>query len=82
MIGRPDPVARTLTIALRQIASPAALRDARPLDATLTIAGVGASLHVEVDGLPVSPQREEGGGLHVTLRVPPEGEAVCAVRTS
>ena len=75
-----DPSTRTLTVALRQVASPAALRDARSLDATLTIAGVSASSHVEVGGVALSPERGRDGGLLVRVNVPPEGEAACIVR--
>jgi hypothetical protein len=76
-----NPATHTLTISLRQVGSPAALRTARPLDARLTIVGAGASPHVEVDGAAIAPERGAGGELPVTLTVAPEGEAVCIVRT-
>ena len=77
-----DPAARKLTVALRQVGSLTALRDARPIDAALAIANAGASPHVEVGGAAVSSERSEDGGLRVTMAVPPEGEAVCIVQTA
>jgi hypothetical protein len=74
-----DPAARTLTVALRQVGSPTALRNARPLDARLTIVNAGAVTHVEVDKAPLPAERDEDGGLLVTLTVPPTGEVVCRV---
>jgi hypothetical protein len=76
-----DPATHTLTITLRQVASPAALRDARPVDATLTLANAGASPHVEVDSVQMTPEHGNGG-LRVTLKVPPDSEATCIVRAS
>jgi hypothetical protein len=76
-----EPSTSTLTIALRQVGSPAALRDARPIDAALTIANAGESPRVEVGGAVVLPERTEDGRLHVMVTVPPEGEAICSVRT-
>jgi hypothetical protein len=77
-----DPATRTLTVAVRQVGSPAGLRDARPLDAALTIARAGTSPHVEVDGIAVATVPIEDGSLRIVLRVPPEAEAVCTVQTN
>jgi hypothetical protein len=77
-----EPSTGTLTIVLRQVASPAALRDARPIDSALTIANAGILSRVEVGGGAVSPERESDGGLRVTITVPPDEEVTCTVRTS